>query len=216
RRQLAITLRAGHHATNLRLAGVRLDQEALQRLVGREDWAAAEALIGDEVVRRHTASGTPPQVRERLAAYRAAGLDEIVLGGLYTPEETRRTRDPRRGPRRLPGGVRGAVAAPGLHAPRRHLRRVADGAAPALHRAGGEVCRRPRRLREARVLSQAVAAAVADLRRRSQRGRGGPRGAARPGMAPGVAAVRGGEGPDRAAAAADGRGRPRSRQRGGR
>ena len=91
RRQLAITLRAGHHATNLRLAGVRLDQDALQRLVSREDWAAAEALIGDETVRRHTASGTPPRVRERLAAYRAAGLDEIVLAGLYTPEETART-----------------------------------------------------------------------------------------------------------------------------
>jgi len=56
----------------------------------REDWAAAERLVGDDVVRRHTASGTPAQVRERLAAYRAAGLDEIVLGGLYTATETAR------------------------------------------------------------------------------------------------------------------------------
>jgi hypothetical protein len=29
-------------------------------------------------------------VRTRLQAYRAAGLDEVVLGGLYAPEETAR------------------------------------------------------------------------------------------------------------------------------
>lgn len=90
RRQLAITLRAPHHAENLRLAGVSLDQEAVRRAVAREDWAAAEILVGDDAVRRHTASGTPAQVRARLDAYRAAGLDELVLGGLYTPEETAR------------------------------------------------------------------------------------------------------------------------------
>jgi len=88
RRQLAVTLRAPHHAANVALAGVALDQEAMRRAVAREDWAAAERLVGDDVVRRHTASGTPAQVRERLAAYRAAGLDEIVLGGLYTATET--------------------------------------------------------------------------------------------------------------------------------
>lgn len=91
RRQLAITLRAGHHATNLSLAGVSLDQEAVRRTLAREDWAAAEALVSDDVVRRHTASGTAAQVRERLAAYRAAGLDEIVLAGLHDPAETART-----------------------------------------------------------------------------------------------------------------------------
>jgi 5,10-methylenetetrahydromethanopterin reductase len=88
RRQLAITLRAPHHATNVALGGAALDQEAVRRAVAGEDWAAAERLVGDDVVRRHTASGTPAQVRERLAAYRAAGLDEIVLGGLYTATET--------------------------------------------------------------------------------------------------------------------------------
>jgi 5,10-methylenetetrahydromethanopterin reductase len=90
RRHLAITLRAPHHAANLHAAGVRLDQEAVRRAVAREDWATAEALVRDDVVRRHTASGTPRQVRERLEAYRAAGLDEIVLGGLDTPGETAR------------------------------------------------------------------------------------------------------------------------------
>jgi 5,10-methylenetetrahydromethanopterin reductase len=91
RRQLAVTLRGAHHATNLALAGSVLDQEAVSRAMAREDWTAAEALVADDVVRRHTASGTADQVRARLGAYRAAGLDEIVLGGLYTPEETART-----------------------------------------------------------------------------------------------------------------------------
>lgn len=90
RRQLAITLRAPHHAENLRAAGVTLDQAAVRHAVTQEDWATAEALVSDEVVRRHTASGTPAQVRARLAAYRSAGLDEVVLGGLYTPAETAR------------------------------------------------------------------------------------------------------------------------------
>lgn len=90
RRQLAITLRAAHHADNLRAAGAVLDQEAVRRAVAGENWAAAEALVSDEVVRRHTAAGSPAQVRARLAAYRAAGLDEVVLGGLYAPAETER------------------------------------------------------------------------------------------------------------------------------
>lgn len=90
RRQLAITLRGAHHAHNLELAGARLDQEAVRAAFAREDFAAAEALVSDDTVRRHAACGTADEVRERLDAYRAAGLDEIVLAGLYTPDETRR------------------------------------------------------------------------------------------------------------------------------
>lgn len=90
RRQLAITLRAEHHAMNLSLAGSTLDQEAVRRALAAEDFAAAEALVGDDVVRRHTASGTAAEVRARLDAYREAGLDEIVLAGLYSPDETAR------------------------------------------------------------------------------------------------------------------------------
>jgi len=90
RRQLAITLRSGHHARNVQLAGGALDHEALRSAVLSEDWARAEAFISDDVVRRHTASGTPAEVRERLAAYAAAGLDEIVLAGMYDAAETSR------------------------------------------------------------------------------------------------------------------------------
>jgi 5,10-methylenetetrahydromethanopterin reductase len=91
RGQLAITLRGEHHAANLRMAGASLDQDAVRRAVNAEDLKTAEALVSDDVVRRHTASGTPAQVREQLAAYEAAGLDEVVLAGLYDPAETTRT-----------------------------------------------------------------------------------------------------------------------------
>jgi len=82
RRVLAILLRGSHHAPNLELGGSVLDQSALNEAVRLEDWVRAEGLITDEVVRRHAASGRPEQVRDRLAAYRTAGLDEIVLSGI--------------------------------------------------------------------------------------------------------------------------------------
>jgi 5,10-methylenetetrahydromethanopterin reductase len=91
RRQLGIILRGSHHTSNLALAGASLDQEAVGRAIDARDWKAAEALVSDDLVRRHTASGTPEEVRAQLAAYAAAGLDEIVLAGLYDPAETTRT-----------------------------------------------------------------------------------------------------------------------------
>jgi 5,10-methylenetetrahydromethanopterin reductase len=81
RRTLAVLLRGSHHALNLRKAGSELDQAALSEAVLSEDWARAEALITDDIVRRHAASGRPEQVRERLQAYRAEGLDELVVSG---------------------------------------------------------------------------------------------------------------------------------------
>jgi 5,10-methylenetetrahydromethanopterin reductase len=47
-----------------------------------ENWSEVDRLVSDEVVRRHTACGTPQQVRDKLDEYRAIGLDEIVLGGM--------------------------------------------------------------------------------------------------------------------------------------
>lgn len=82
RRRLGFVLRGAHHAPNLRLAGTLLDQAALSDAFAREDWAQVEALVSDDVVRRHAASGTPAEVQEALAAYHATGLDEIVLSGV--------------------------------------------------------------------------------------------------------------------------------------
>jgi 5,10-methylenetetrahydromethanopterin reductase len=81
RRMLAILLRGAHHAMNLELAGTVLDQAALRQAAARDDWAAAEALITPEVLARHAVCGTPAEVRARIAAYHAAGLDEVVLSG---------------------------------------------------------------------------------------------------------------------------------------
>ncbi|WP_322514130.1 LLM class flavin-dependent oxidoreductase [Rhodopseudomonas palustris] len=82
RRILAILLRGAHHKTNLGLAGTTLDQQALNDAVLAEDWSRAEAMIGDDIVARHAASGTPEQLRRRLAEYHASGLDEIVIAGV--------------------------------------------------------------------------------------------------------------------------------------
>lgn len=87
RRILAITLRGPHHARNLELAGNTLDQERLRAAVAADDWAAATALITDRIVETHAASGTPAQVAARLAAYHAAGFDEIVISGVADPDQ---------------------------------------------------------------------------------------------------------------------------------
>jgi 5,10-methylenetetrahydromethanopterin reductase len=81
RRTLAILLRGPHHKANLDAAGSVLDQAALNEAVLAEDWDRAQAMITDDIVRRHAASGSSAQVRERLTAYHAAGLDEIVIAG---------------------------------------------------------------------------------------------------------------------------------------
>jgi 5,10-methylenetetrahydromethanopterin reductase len=86
RRNLAFVLRGAHHARNLALAGTPLDQAALAAAFAREDWEAVDALITDDVVRRHAASGTAEQVGEALARYRAVGVDEIVLAGVGNRE----------------------------------------------------------------------------------------------------------------------------------
>jgi 5,10-methylenetetrahydromethanopterin reductase len=82
RRPIGFVLRGAHHAENVRLGGTGLDQAALAAAYAAEDWAGVDRLVSDEVVRRHTACGSPQQVRDRLDEYRATGLDEIVLGGL--------------------------------------------------------------------------------------------------------------------------------------
>lgn len=82
RRTLAFILRGAHHARNLELAGTVLDQAALAGAFAREDWPAVDALVTDDVLRRHAASGTPAQLRAAFARYRAVGLDEIVVAGI--------------------------------------------------------------------------------------------------------------------------------------
>ncbi len=91
RRTLGFILRGAHHAQNVELAGVDLDQAALRAAYAAEDWDAVEALMTDEVMNAHAAVGTAEHVRRRLADYHEAGLDQIVLGGLTEPDEIRAT-----------------------------------------------------------------------------------------------------------------------------
>jgi 5,10-methylenetetrahydromethanopterin reductase len=87
RRTLGFILRGPHHARNLELAGTELDQAALTAAYAREDWTAVSALITDQVLANHSASGTPDQVRAALSAYQNVGIDEIVTAGASNPEE---------------------------------------------------------------------------------------------------------------------------------
>jgi 5,10-methylenetetrahydromethanopterin reductase len=89
RRKLGFVLRGAHHARNLALAGTALDQAALYAAYAAEDWTTVERLVDDGVVRNHAASGTPEAVRVAVAAYRAIGLDEVILIGADTPEDVR-------------------------------------------------------------------------------------------------------------------------------
>jgi alkanesulfonate monooxygenase SsuD/methylene tetrahydromethanopterin reductase-like flavin-dependent oxidoreductase (luciferase family) len=82
KRLLAFVLRGAHHRANLEMAGTELDQGALYDAVAKGDWNRATALVNDEVVARHSVSGTPAQVRARLSDYRRAGLDEVVIAGM--------------------------------------------------------------------------------------------------------------------------------------
>jgi len=82
RRPIGFVLRGAHHAENIRLGGATLDQAALAAAYAAENWAEVDRLVSDDVVRRHTACGTPEQVKERLEHYRAFGLDEVIIGGL--------------------------------------------------------------------------------------------------------------------------------------
>jgi 5,10-methylenetetrahydromethanopterin reductase len=87
RRRLAYVLRGQHHARNLELAGTKLDQAALARAFGEEDWVRVETLVNDDVLHRHCATGTLDQVLSALSAYQTAGLDEIVAYGVQEREQ---------------------------------------------------------------------------------------------------------------------------------
>lgn len=85
RRTLGFILRGGHHARNLEMAGTQLDQKALAAAYAADNWDAVHALVTDDVVTRHSASGTPDQVRAAFAAYEDVGIDEIVASGITDP-----------------------------------------------------------------------------------------------------------------------------------
>ena len=90
KRALGFVLRGAHHRANLDAAGVALDQDALRAAWAAEDWAAVERMIGPEVLAAHAACGTEAAVRARIAEYRDAGLDQVVVAGVTEADEITR------------------------------------------------------------------------------------------------------------------------------
>jgi 5,10-methylenetetrahydromethanopterin reductase len=82
RRPIGFVLRGAHHAENVRLSGAPLDQAALGASYAAENWPEVDRIVSDDVVRLHAACGTAAQIEARLDAYRAAGLDEVIIGGV--------------------------------------------------------------------------------------------------------------------------------------
>lgn len=87
RRSLAHVLQGGHHARNLECAGNRLDQNKVSMAIAAGDMARAESYISDRIVETHSAAGSPEIFRSRLEAYRAVGIDNLVLSSVRTPEQ---------------------------------------------------------------------------------------------------------------------------------
>ena len=90
KRAIGFVLRGAHHRANLDAAGVVLDQEALRAAWAAEDWAGVERMIGPEVVAAHAACGTEDAVRARVAEYRDAGLDQVIVAGVTEPADITR------------------------------------------------------------------------------------------------------------------------------
>jgi 5,10-methylenetetrahydromethanopterin reductase len=79
RRKLAFVLRNKFLDENLAFTGIPIDQAAIIEAIGRRDFDGATALVPDEAVEAFAVAGSPAQCRDRIAAFEAAGLDQVVL-----------------------------------------------------------------------------------------------------------------------------------------
>ena len=79
RPKIAFMMRNDFVAPSVAGSGIAIDREAVKAAIARRDLAAAAALIPDAAVEAFGACGTPEECEARIAEYRAAGIDEIVL-----------------------------------------------------------------------------------------------------------------------------------------
>jgi len=79
RRKLAFSLRNRHADENLAHSGLKVDQAAIMEAISRRDLDGAARLVPDEAIDAFTITGTPPQCRAGIEAFKASGLDEIVF-----------------------------------------------------------------------------------------------------------------------------------------
>ena len=76
---------------NLDASGLRIDHEAIMAAVARRDVKTAASLVSDEAVELFTITGDVATCRRRVREYRDAGLTEIVLSLVGTPEDRMRS-----------------------------------------------------------------------------------------------------------------------------
>ncbi len=69
-----------------KVSGTKLDLDAINNALVKEDWEAMKRLIPEEVVHAHSVTGTPEMAAERIAEYERAGLEIPVLALRGTPE----------------------------------------------------------------------------------------------------------------------------------
>jgi alkanesulfonate monooxygenase SsuD/methylene tetrahydromethanopterin reductase-like flavin-dependent oxidoreductase (luciferase family) len=93
REKLAFLFRNATIKDNLDASGLRLAHEAIMAAIARRDVQAAAALVPDEAIELFTITGDVATCRRRVREYRDAGLTEIVLSLVGTPEDRIRSLD---------------------------------------------------------------------------------------------------------------------------
>jgi 5,10-methylenetetrahydromethanopterin reductase len=91
REKLAFLFRNATIKDNLDASGLRIDHEAIMAAVARRDVKTAASLVSDEAVELFTITGDVATCRRRVREYRDAGLTEIVLSLVGTPEDRMRS-----------------------------------------------------------------------------------------------------------------------------
>jgi 5,10-methylenetetrahydromethanopterin reductase len=91
REKLAFLFRNAAIKDNLDASGLHLDHEAIMAAIARRDVQGAAALVPDDAIDLFTITGDIGTCRRRLREYRDAGLAEIVLSLVGTPEDRMRS-----------------------------------------------------------------------------------------------------------------------------
>ena len=79
RPKIAFMMRNDFVAPSVEGSGIAIDRDAVKEAIARRDMDAAAALIPDEAVEAFGVCGTAGHCAARIAQYRAAGIEEIVL-----------------------------------------------------------------------------------------------------------------------------------------
>ena len=79
RPKIAFMMRNDFVAPSVAGSGIAIDRDAVKAAISQRDMGAAASLIPDEAVEAFGVCGAPGDCAARIAGYRAAGVEEIVL-----------------------------------------------------------------------------------------------------------------------------------------